>query len=87
MDPALPKGNCCFGEEAEIHLHSLVPSWQCREQPWAAHLSLRMGPQFSLLPALRSLSLSTHPVVVQMVVVSGCHVIEVTEHRPIWAGK
>lgn len=32
-------------------------------------------------------SVPTHPVVVQMVVISGSHAIEVTEYRPIWAGR
>ena len=30
---------------------------------------------------------STHPVVVQRVLVSRCHVIKVAEHRPIWAER
>ena len=29
----------------------------------------------------------TYPVIVQMVMVSGYHVVKVTEHRPIWAGE
>lgn len=87
MHPALRRGNLCLGQEADSsvcpHVLLVEPRADlgCPSLNWRIHPPSPLGVS-PLLPALLPRPLSTHPMVVQMVMVLGCHVI-VAEHGPV----
>lgn len=80
MDPALPRGSCLC-PSASAPSRPGLPTSESDDSP-----SVPRGGR-PLLPTPPHPTPSTHPVVVQRVLVSRCHVIQVAEHRPIWAGR